>query len=68
MTEEQVIQRLKHANPGLFGDLMLPRTENIAGVESMVRVNAQFAETQVVEHVTLFRVSRAQPTPALPVR
>jgi hypothetical protein len=57
LSDAQVIDWLRQANPALFSELMLQTPAGPAIVQPMLSVNARFAETQLVEHVALFRTT-----------
>jgi hypothetical protein len=57
LSDAQVIAWLRQANPPLFSELMLQARTGPAIVQPMLSVNARFAETHLVEHVTLFRTA-----------
>jgi hypothetical protein len=61
MTKEQVIATLRRSGPALFADLMLPPGADPAIVQPMLAVDARFSESQLVEHVMLFRVRATGP-------
>jgi hypothetical protein len=67
MSDEQVIARLRQASPKLFGDLMLPPGPAPDLVTPLLSVDARFAQTQLVEHVRLYRVSGTRPMSDSPV-